>query len=54
MGKLIPGLTKITPYSGVSHHMMTSREHLTHILLHIERVHGRPAWIAMLEFVACR
>ena len=52
MTKLIPGLTKITPYSGVSHHMMTSREDVQHLLIHIERLHGLPAWIAMLEFVA--
>jgi hypothetical protein len=52
MNRLIPGLTKITPYSGVSHHMMTAREHLQSLLTHIERIHGRPAWIAILEHVA--
>jgi len=51
MEKLIPGLTKLTPYSGVSHHMMTSREHIHKLLSHIERIHGRPAWIALLELV---
>lgn len=51
MSKLIPDLLKVTPYSGVSHHMMTCREHLHKLLIHIERIHGRPAWIAMLELV---
>jgi hypothetical protein len=51
MNKLIPGLIKITPYSGVSHHMMTTREHLHKLLSHVERIHGRPAWIVFLEFV---
>ena len=31
--------------------MMTSREHLQHFLTPIERLHGRPAWIALLEIV---
>lgn len=51
MAKLIPGLTKVTPYSGVSHHMMTCREHVQALLTHIEKIHGRPAWIALLELV---
>ena len=51
MAKLIPGLTKIGPHSGVCHHMMTCREHLQGFLTHIERIHGLPAWIAMLSLV---
>jgi hypothetical protein len=51
MAKLIPGMRKIGPHSGVCHHMMTRREHLHGFLTHIERIHGLPAWMAILSVV---
>jgi hypothetical protein len=51
MSKLIPGLTRLYPYSGVCHHIMTRRDHLIAFINHVERVHRKPAWIAMLELV---
>lgn len=49
--KLIPGLTKQVPYSGIVHHIMTKRTHMEHILSSIETLHGMPAWKAMLLLV---
>lgn len=51
MAKLIPGLARVHPYSGVCHHMMTRRDHLIAFINHVERIHKKPAWIAMLELV---
>jgi hypothetical protein len=51
MDKLIPGLKGLPPYSGVCHHIMTRREHMKTFLTHVERIHGMPAWKAMLSLV---
>lgn len=51
MSKVVTGLYRTTPYSGVCHHMMTNRKHSHHLLTLIERLHGKPAWIVMLELV---
>lgn len=51
MEKLIPGLQKQIPFSGIVHHIMTKRNHMETLLSQIEEIHNKPAWKGMLELV---
>jgi hypothetical protein len=40
--------------SGIVDHIMTTREIVTDLLTTVERLHGRPAWMVMLELLPVR
>jgi hypothetical protein len=41
-------------FSGIVDHIMTTREIVTDLLTTVERLHGRPAWMVMLELLPAR
>lgn len=52
MKKVIPGLTKqYSEHSGITHHIMTKREHMEELLSKIESIHKQEAWKAMVSLV---
>ena len=46
MEKLIPGLTKQTIYSGISHHMLIQKDILKEMFERVEKLHNMPFWKA--------
>ncbi len=51
MERVLPGLQKQTEFSGIVHHMMTKRKHMSEILDRIEKEHEGPAWKTLLRLV---
>ena len=52
MHRLIPGLHRMGPSSGIVHHMILDRTVLGMLFQEVESLHARPFWQAFLEQVA--
>jgi len=50
MSKLVPGLTRIRPMSGICHHMMLEKRFVQELFSRVEALHQKPFWQA---FLAC-
>jgi len=49
MSKLLPGLERVTPHSGITHHMVFQRDILKILFSRIEEIHDCPFWEAFLK-----
>jgi hypothetical protein len=52
MNKFIPGLTKQTEFSGISHHMIFKKEILEDLFNKVELIHKIPFWRSFLNCVS--
>lgn len=51
MNKLLPELRKISPHSGICHHMMFNQNILNEIFYKVEEKYKEKFWVKFLEFV---
>lgn len=51
MDRLIPGLTRVKPMSGICHHMMFEQRYVKELMERVEHIHQMPFWHTFMSKV---
>jgi hypothetical protein len=52
MDRLIPGLTRVKPMSGICHHMIFEQKYVKELMERVEHIHQKPFWLAFMSNVS--